>query len=165
MPFTLSHMLFWRHHCLNFQVIVYRSCTRNWHNDADLYRVLVQTEIHLNHQFKGIIYQICVLDCYFAYCGMYCIAHIVQVFRALSHNVHSALSFFKFLFWMILAILLGTATHIWDGLTHLDFRTFAFNDFLAQPVSIFDHILMHKSTNRLFNCCFAFLFWMGFHYF
>jgi hypothetical protein len=36
------------------------------------------------------------------------------------------------------AIIIGTATHlVWDGLTHLDFRTFAFKDLLAQNISIF----------------------------
>lgn len=136
----------------------------------DLYRVLVQTEIHLNHQFKGIIYP----DLYVGllFCLLWYVLYRPLLFRFLGLskplNIHSALSFFKFLFWMILAIILGTATHIiWDGLTHLDFRTFAFNDFLAQSVSIFDHVYpMHKVLQ--IGCsvvALPFLFWMGLHYF
>ena len=37
-------------------------------------------------------------------------------------------------------VLVGTGTHIiWDGLTHVDFRTFAFKDFLSQNLTLFHH--------------------------
>jgi len=136
----------------------------------DLYRILVKTEIYLNHQFKGIIYPdlfVGLLFCFLWYC-----LYRPLFFKFLSIqkplNITSLSSFFKFIIWMILAIILGTATHIiWDGLTHLDFRTFAFNEFLAQPVSIFDRIYpMHKVLQ--IGCsavALPFLMWMGFHYF
>ena len=83
-------------------------------------------------------------------------------------NIASFSNFFQFLIWIVLAIILGTATHIiWDGLTHLDFRTFAFKEFLAQPVSMFDRIYpMHKVLQ--IGCsvvALPFLMWMGLHYF
>ena len=47
----------------------------------------------------------------------------------------------KFLLGLNLALMVGTATHIiWDGLTHADFRTFAFKDFLGQKVVLLNQI-------------------------
>ena len=136
----------------------------------DLYRVLVKTEIYLNHQFKGIIYPDLLVGLLF--CLLWYSLYRPLLFKFLGVqkplNITSFSTLFKFLIWMILAIILGTATHIiWDGLTHLDFRTFAFKEFLAQPVSIFDRIYpMHKVLQ--IGCSAAalpFLMWMGLHYF
>ena len=103
----------------------------------DLYRVLVKTEIYLNHQFKGIIYPDLLVGLLF--CLLWYSLYRPLLFKFLGIqkplNIASFSTFFQFLIWMVLAIILGTATHIiWDGLTHLDFRTFAFKEFLAQPV-------------------------------
>lgn len=136
----------------------------------DLYRVLVKTEIYLNHQFKGIIYPDLLVGLLF--CLLWYSLYRPLLFKFLGVqkplNIASFSIFFKFLIWMILAIILGTATHIiWDGLTHLDFRTFAFKAFLAQPVSMFDRIYpMHKVLQ--IGCsavALPFLMWMGLHYF
>ncbi|MFW1747775.1 DUF4184 family protein [Acinetobacter guillouiae] len=136
----------------------------------DLYRVLVKTEIYLNHQFKGIIYPDLLVGLLF--CLLWYSLYRPLLFKFLGIqkplNIASFSTFFQFLIWMVLAIILGTATHIiWDGLTHLDFRTFAFKEFLAQPVSIFDRIYpMHKVLQ--IGCSAAalpFLMWMGLHYF
>lgn len=136
----------------------------------DLYRLMVQDEIHLNHQFKGIINPdlwIGLLFCFLWYC-LY--RPMLFKFLAVSIplNIHSFSSFFKFLLWMILAIILGTATHIiWDGLTHLDFRTFAFQDFLAQPVFILNHEYPMYKVLQIGCSAVAlpFLIWMGLHYY
>lgn len=46
--------------------------------------------------------------------------------------------FIYFLIGIIFALIIGIATHlIWDGLTHSDFRTFIFQDFLSQTVHFF----------------------------
>lgn len=136
----------------------------------DLYRVLVKTEIHLNHQFKGIVYPdllVGLLFCFLWYC-LYrpMLFQFLGIYKPLL--IHSFSAFIKFLVWVIIAILIGTATHIiWDGLTHLDFRTFAFQDFLAQPISIFNHVYpMHRVLQ--IGCsalALPFLIWMGIHYF
>lgn len=136
----------------------------------DLYRLLVKTEIHLNHQFKGIIYPdllVGLLFCFLWY-GLY--RPFLFKFLGLNKplNINSISTFIQFLIWMILAIIIGTATHIiWDGLTHLDFRTFAFKTFLAQPVTLFQHTYpMHRILQ--IGCsaiALPFLAWMGMHYF
>ena len=73
-----------------------------------------------------------------------------------------------FVLGMILAILLGISTHlIWDGLTHLDFRTFAFHDFLGQTVTLFGlsfpmHQVLQIGTSA---AALPLLFWMCAHYY
>jgi hypothetical protein len=53
-------------------------------------------------------------------------------------NIKSFDQIITFVLMTCFAIIIGTATHlVWDGLTHLDFRTFAFKDLLAQNISIF----------------------------
>ena len=136
----------------------------------DLYRLLVDTEIQLNHQWKGIIYPDLwggLLFCFLWYC-LY--RPILFKFLSITKplNIHSFSTFFKFLLSMVIAIIIGTATHIiWDGLTHLDFRTFAFHDFLAQSVFILNYAYpMHKVLQ--IGCsalALPFLMWMGLHYF
>lgn len=136
----------------------------------DLYRLLVDTEILLNHQWKGIIYPdllVGLLFCFLWYC-LYrpMLFKILNISKPL--NIQSFATFFKFLLSMMLAIIIGTATHIlWDGLTHLDFRTFAFYDFLAQPVLILNHEYpMHKVLQ--IGCsalALPFLAWMAVHYY
>ena len=50
------------------------------------------------------------------------------------------LRFFKFSVAVILAILLGTATHLlWDGLTHVDHRTLFGHEFLSQKIPLLGH--------------------------
>ncbi len=136
----------------------------------DLYRLLVDTEILLNHQWKGIIYPdllVGLLFCFLWYC-----LYRPMLFKFFSIakplNIHSFSTFCQFLLSMVIAILIGTATHIiWDGLTHLDFRTFAFHEFLAQPVIILNHEYpMHKVLQ--IGCsalALPFLIWMAVHYF
>lgn len=136
----------------------------------DLFRLLVKTEIHLNHQIKGIIYPdllIGLLFCFLWYC-----LYRPLLFKTLniqkSIHVDSFKQLLIFSMWMIIAIIIGTFTHIiWDGLTHLDFRTFAFQDFLAQPVTIFHHVYpMHKVLQiGCSTLALPFLIWMGIHYF
>ena len=136
----------------------------------DLYRLLVKTEIFLNHQFKGIIYPDLLVGLFFCLLW-YCLYRpfLFKVFNLSKPlNIDSFFTFLKFSVWMIIAIIIGTATHIvWDGLTHLDFRTFAFQDFLAQQVSLFNHIYpMHKVLQ--IGCsalALPFLAWMCHHYF
>lgn len=136
----------------------------------DLYRLLVETEILLNHQWQGIIYPdllVGLLFCFLWYC-----LYRPMLFKFLGVskplNIHSFSTFCKFLLSMMIAIIVGTATHIiWDGLTHLDFRTFAFHEFLAQSVLILNHEYpMHKVLQ--IGCsaiALPFLIWMGLHYF
>lgn len=67
---------------------------------------------------------------------------VIYRFLGIRHDLalHSFSSTIRFFISISLAILLGTATHIiWDGLTHVDFRTFAFHDLLSQNIALFQH--------------------------
>ena len=67
---------------------------------------------------------------------------VIYRFLGIRHDLalHSFSSAIRFFISISLAILLGTATHIiWDGLTHVDFRTFAFHDWLSQNITLFQH--------------------------
>ena len=69
---------------------------------------------------------------------------------------------------MILALLIGNATHlIWDGLTHHDFRSFAFQDFLAQSVQLGTDIYPMHRVLQIGSSILAlpFLLWMSLHYY
>ncbi|MBH2028946.1 MAG: DUF4184 family protein [Moraxellaceae bacterium] len=105
----------------------------------DLYRLLVKTEIHLNHQWQGLFYPDLFVGLFF--CLLWYGLYRPTLFKilVLSHPlpIFHFYSFLSFSLKVCFAILLGTTTHIiWDGLTHLDFRTFAFHEFLAQSVTL-----------------------------
>ena len=108
----------------------------------DLYRLLVKKEILLNHQWHGIFHPdlwVGLLFCFLWY-GLY----RPMIFQAIGISnplkLHSLTAILKFFIRLVIAVLIGTATHIiWDGLTHVDFRTFAFKDFLSQNLTLFHH--------------------------
>lgn len=135
----------------------------------DLYRILNETEIHLNHQWQGLIHPdlwVGLLFCFLWYCF-----YRPMLFRFLSIvdplNIDSLSTFIRFSCYVILAVLLGTATHIiWDGFTHLDFRTIAFHETLAQSVSILGqnypiHRVLQVGTSVI---ALPFLIWMSIDY-
>lgn len=135
----------------------------------DLYRLLVKKEVLINHQWHGILHPdlwVGLLFCFLWY-GLY----RPMIFQAIGISnplkLHSFGQIIKFVFSLVIAVIIGTATHIiWDGLTHLDFRTFAFRDFLAQPIHLFDHIYPMHSVLQI-GCSFLalpFLIWMAIHY-
>ena len=136
----------------------------------DLYRILVEREIHLNHQWQGLMHPdlwVGLLFCFLWYC-----LYRPMIFKLIGIQaplgINSIKTFFKFLCGMILAILLGTATHIiWDGLTHLDFRTFAFHNFLAREVPIIGHIYPMHRVLQIGTSILAlpFLGWMSLYYY
>jgi uncharacterized membrane protein YidH (DUF202 family) len=64
--------------------------------------------------------------------------------------------------------MVGTATHIiWDGLTHADFRTFAFKDFLGQKVVLLNQIYPLHFILQIGSSILAlpFLGWMSVQYY
>src|SRR5690606_34515575 len=69
---------------------------------------------------------------------------------------------------MCLAVIIGTATHlIWDGLTHVDFRTFAFHEVLAQHSQLFGksyplHRILQIGTSVI---VLPLILWMSLHYY
>lgn len=83
-------------------------------------------------------------------------------------NIHTPLQALIFLVSCSIAILLGTATHIlWDGLTHADYRTFAFYNFLSQDITLFGntypvHLVLQIGTSIL---ALPVLFWFSWRYY
>jgi hypothetical protein len=73
-------------------------------------------------------------------------------FLGIQHELRlsSMLRFFKFSVAVILAILLGTATHLlWDGLTHADFRTLFGHAFLSQKISLLGTAIRYTAFYKL----------------
>lgn len=106
----------------------------------DLTRVLSSNQkwIGFAHTWSGIINPDLLIG--FGFCFLWYVIYRPLLYHFLSiHDPLHLTSFYlwiKFILLSTIAIILGSATHIiWDGLTHLDFRTFAFHHILAQPVS------------------------------
>ena len=106
----------------------------------DLHRLFTQETIALTHQWPGILFPNLPIGLFF--CLLWYLIYRPVSYRFLGIKDPIKISNFDdavgFILMNCFAIILGTATHlIWDGLTHLDFRTFAFKDLLAQNISIF----------------------------
>lgn len=170
MPFTLSHAFLapplakLSGHRLPLGALAIGTMT------PDLFRLFIQDEILINHQWQGIITPDLWVGLFFCLLWYALYRPLLFKFFNLKNplNIDSFLTALQFLFWSSLAVIIGTSTHIiWDGLTHLDFRTFAFHDFLAQPVEIFKHEYpMHRVLQ--IGCsalALPFLAWMGIHYY
>lgn len=106
----------------------------------DLYRLFTQGNIALTHQWSGILFPN--LPIGLCFCLLWYLIYRPVIYRFLglhdSLNLHSFDQIITFILTSCFAIIIGNATHlIWDGLTHLDFRTFAFKEILAHNVSYF----------------------------
>lgn len=109
----------------------------------DLFRLFTNANYDGSHQWSGLIFPNLVLGLVFCAIWYALYRPMLLIFFGLNKplNIHSLNRFCGFILSLIVAILIGTATHlVWDGLTHVDFRTFAFKDLLMQPVQ-----LLHKS--------------------
>lgn len=113
----------------------------------DLSRLLVSSQqikfTILAHTWQGIIYPDLWIGLFFSTLWYMLYRPVFYYYLKLDDplNINSLKTCIIFSIRLILAIIIGTATHIiWDGLTHLDFRTFAFHQFLAQKVSMFGQI-------------------------
>lgn len=106
----------------------------------DLYRLFTDESIDTTHQWSGILFPNLPIGLFF--CLLWYLIYRPVMYRVLGiiHplNIKSFDQIITFVLMTCFAIIIGTATHlVWDGLTHLDFRTFAFKDLLAQNISIF----------------------------
>ncbi len=86
-------------------------------------------------------------------------------------KIQGIIAYLVFLLGMILAILLGNVSHlIWDGLTHVDNRTFAFHDFLSQPAPLIGHVGREYPLHFVLQIASSvlplpILVWMGWRYY
>lgn len=136
----------------------------------DLYRIMSKTEILVNHQFKGLIQPDLWVGLFFCllWYGLY--RPVIYKILAIKDDLQldSSLAYFKFILMICIAIIVGTCTHIiWDGLTHLDFRTLAFQNFLSRPVHIFSTTYPMHRVLQIASSAIAlpFLVWMTLHYY
>jgi hypothetical protein len=106
----------------------------------DLYRLFTQQSIDLTHQWSGILFPNLPIGLCFCLLWYLIYRPVIYRFLGIRHalNIKSFDNFIAFSLMSCVAVIIGTATHlIWDGLTHLDFRTFAFKSLLAQQISLF----------------------------
>ena len=103
----------------------------------DLHRLFTLRQDPTPHLWSALFYPNLFLGLVF--CALWYLLYRPALYRfvGVHHplNLNTIKSVLGFVGCMILALLIGNATHlIWDGLTHHDFRSFAFQDFLAQSV-------------------------------
>lgn len=136
----------------------------------DLYRLFTMADYNISHEWQGLIIPnlFIGLGFFLIWYGLYrpVIFRCIGMEKPIDYG-----SFDKvigFILSVIIALVVGISTHlIWDGLTHSDFRTFAFEDFLNQNISMLNHTYpMHRilqiGTSAL---ALPILAWMGIHYF
>ena len=136
----------------------------------DLYRLFTTETIALTHQWSGILFPNLPIGLCFCLLWYLLYRPVIYRFLGIRHplKIKSFDETVAFILMCCLAIILGTATHlIWDGLTHLDFRSFAFQDFLAQSVqwgaqTYPMHRILQIGSSIL---ALPFLLWMSLHYY
>lgn len=139
MPFTLSHMIVaapinkLSRGKLPLAALAIGSMT------PDLYRLFTTSNIGTTHQWSSVLSYNLVLGSLITLCW-YCLYRPVLFrFFNLAHplRLDSTRDYFSFSLVAAIAIMLGASTHIlWDGLTHLDDRTYAFYNFLSQNIHL-----------------------------
>ena len=105
----------------------------------DLYRLFTSSDIAVTHQWSSVYSYNLVLGLFITLLWYYLYRPALFRFLNLSHPIEldSFRSYCSFIALSAVSIMIGASTHIlWDGLTHLDYRTYLFYDFLGQKISI-----------------------------
>lgn len=142
MPFTISHAVLapplskWSGQRLPISALAIGCMV------PDLIRLFTSEEVNTTHLWSAWLYPNLMIG--IAFCLVWYLIFRPAVFRFMGIEKPIEISSFKkfmiFSLWMLLSLIIGTATHlVWDGLTHVDFRTFAFHDFLSQNISLAQH--------------------------
>ncbi|WP_174493293.1 DUF4184 family protein [Acinetobacter sp. Marseille-Q1623] len=142
MPFTISHAVLappiskLTGHRLPIAALAIGCMT------PDLYRLFTDANYDQSHQWSGLIFPNLLMGLFF--CGLWYGLYRPMLFafsglnKAL--NLKNLNDYSGFILSIIVAVLVGVTTHIiWDGFTHVDFRTVAFKDVLSRQISIFQH--------------------------
>ncbi|TCM68129.1 uncharacterized protein DUF4184 [Acinetobacter calcoaceticus] len=169
MPFTLSHMIVappiskLSGDRLPIAALAIGSMT------PDLYRLFTEQDFNQSHQWNSLFSLNLGLGLFF--CALWYLLYRPVLFALLNLNkplrLHSFRSICGFVLCVCIAIVIGAATHlIWDGLTHSDFRSFAFHDFLNQSVVIAERTFAMHRVLQIGSSIIALpiLLWMGIHY-
>ena len=170
MPFTVSHMVVAPPLAKLFGQRIPMAAIAIGAMTPDLYRLFTTETYNLSHQWQGLYSINLALGLFF--CGLWYLLYRPVLFRFLNITdplgIHSSIRACGFVLMLCFGIMLGAATHlIWDGLTHLDFRTFAFSNFLGQPVTLLNQTYpMHRVLQIGSSIAvLPLLIWMGFHYY
>lgn len=136
----------------------------------DLYRLFTQENSNTTHLWSSLVHPDLWIG--LAFCFLWYVIYRPALYRfiGIQHelNLNGFVSILKFTFAICLALMIGTATHlIWDGLTHADFRTFAFKDALSQDIALFGqsyplHRILQIGTSFV---ALPILFWMCWRYY
>ena len=108
----------------------------------DLFRLFTDKVTDETHLWSALIYPNLLIGLGFCCVWYFIIRPSVFRFINISHPIkfEDPQAFILFLIYVIISIIIGTSTHIiWDGLTHLDARTFAFHQVLALNMSVLGH--------------------------
>lgn len=170
MPFTISHAVLappiakLTGYRLPISALAIGSMT------PDLYRLFTTESYDTSHQWQGIIFPNLIIGLFF--CLLWYALYRPVIFRWIGllkpMHLDSFKHLLKFSLSVVIGLIVGIATHlIWDGLTHSDFRTFAFNDFLNQQVALFGHIYPMHRVLQIGTSIVAlpFMVWMAVHYY
>lgn len=170
MPFTISHAVLAppiakiTGYRLPISALAIGSMT------PDLYRLFTSETYDASHQWQGLIVPDLLIG--LGFCLLWYGLYRPVIFRWIGMvkpiDWGSFDKVIGFILSVILALIVGISSHlIWDGLTHSDFRTFAFDSFLNRPVSLFNHIYPMHRVLQIGTSILAlpFMVWMGIHYY
>lgn len=136
----------------------------------DLYRLFTTKHYFEPHQWQSVF--TVTLWIGLAFCALWYSLYRPVIYRFFALNDDLNLSnisrFFVFICMNAIAVVIGICTHlIWDGLTHVDFRTFAFHDFLSQKVWLFHHTYPMHRILQIGSSIIAlpFIIWTSWHYY
>ena len=136
----------------------------------DLHRLFTLRQDPTPHLWSALFYPNLFLGLMF--CALWYLVYRPALYRfvGIHHplNLNHTTSVLDFVLMTIFSLLLGNATHlIWDGLTHHDFRSFAFQDFLAQSVEWGTQTYPMHRILQIGSSILAlpFLLWMSLHYY
>ncbi|WP_298143907.1 DUF4184 family protein [uncultured Acinetobacter sp.] len=113
----------------------------------DMYRMFTTDSGKISHLWSGQLYPNLMIG--LAFCSLWYVLYRPMLYQLLdlAHPlpIKNVKQWLRFTVLVILALILGNATHIvWDGLTHVDFRTLVLHDFLSQPIHAFGmHYPLH----------------------
>ncbi|WOE30880.1 MULTISPECIES: DUF4184 family protein [unclassified Acinetobacter] len=124
----------------------------------DLYRLLIRAghdDGYLAHYWSALLYPSLCVGMGFTVLWYLIYRPVIYRFIGIEHAIplRHLKSWIQFSIASCLALLIGICSHIlWDGLTHADFRTLFFKNFLAQNIRLFDmvfplHRILQVSTS------------------
>ena len=170
MPFTLSHAVLappiakLTGYRLPISALAIGSMT------PDLYRLFTSETYDASHQWQGLIVPDLLIG--LGFCLLWYGLYRPVIFRWIGMvkpiDCGSFDKVIGFILSVIFALIVGISSHlIWDGLTHSDFRTFAFDSFLNRPVLLLNHIYPMHRVLQIGTSIIAlpFMAWMGIHYY